>query len=245
MRKIALLVLSATAVLGTAVPSWATHGGAGNGAPNGAHYNLNIIGVSDPKTSDMTDSNRHTIFVPLSGNAKIRLCESGTDCGDGSFQVLDGNGTDGNGALFALPNPDPDGDGTTVYSVFARALGKPGGKSETTACATGPGADGVLGTEDDEVVCSVATLVLERTKGGPKFQNVSKELLYVYADVDGDGVVDRLSLFDDRAQDYFWDYSNNGLRLAQLRFYECASIVPDATDPAGATLDTDCISGTH
>jgi hypothetical protein len=27
------------------------------------------------------------------------------------------------------------------------------------------------------------------------------------------------SIFDSALQDYFWNYQNNGLRLAQLRFY--------------------------
>jgi len=31
---------------------------------------------------------------------------------------------------------DPDNTGTTDYSVFARALGKPGGKTIRTICAT-------------------------------------------------------------------------------------------------------------
>src|SRR5205814_1176518 len=33
----------------------------GNGAPSGSHYNLNIIGVANPKTADMTGANGHTI----------------------------------------------------------------------------------------------------------------------------------------------------------------------------------------
>src|SRR5207244_6763768 len=37
----------------------------GNGAPNGAHYNLNIIGVTQAKNPPLTGSDRHTIFVPL------------------------------------------------------------------------------------------------------------------------------------------------------------------------------------
>lgn len=37
----------------------------GNGAPSGPHYNLNIIGVEQEKSAKMTNSNRHTIFVPL------------------------------------------------------------------------------------------------------------------------------------------------------------------------------------
>src|SRR5438445_10399461 len=42
----------------------------GNGAPSGAHYNLNIIGVPRDKTADMTGDNGHRIFVPLWGIPK-------------------------------------------------------------------------------------------------------------------------------------------------------------------------------
>jgi len=40
---------------------------AGNGAPNGAHYNLNILGKTNCSPSTLTDSNRHTIQVLLNG----------------------------------------------------------------------------------------------------------------------------------------------------------------------------------
>jgi len=190
----------------------------GNGAPSGAHYNLNIIGVPRAKTADMTGDNGHRIFVPLWGNPKIMLTE-GPD-----FAVLDANGTDGE-ASFQLPNPDPNGDGTTVYSVFARALGTPGGKSLTTTCAIDP--------FDGAEVCSVITLTLERSKGKSTFDNVTKYLLYIYADIDGDGVLDRVPLFDSSLTGYFWDYDNQGLKLAQLRFYQCSTTVPVATDPNG------------
>jgi len=30
----------------------------------------------------------------------------------------------------------------------------------------------------------------------------------------------RIALFAGNTQDWFWNYDNNGLRLAQLRFYE-------------------------
>ena len=191
----------------------------GNGAPSGSHYQLNIIGVPKNKTADMTGDNGHRIFVPLYGNPKIMLIE-GPD-----FLVLDANGTDGT-ASFQLPNPDPNGDGTTVYSVFARALGTPGGSSLMTTCAIDP----VDGTE----VCSVNTLTLTRTKGKSTFDNVTKDLLYIYADINGDGVLDRVALFDSSLEGYFWDYDNHGLKLAQLRFYECSTTVPVATDPGGA-----------
>src|SRR6266550_2747221 len=131
----------------------------GNGAPSGAHYTLNIIGVPKDKSPDFTGGNGHRIFVDLGktgalANTRINLTE-------GDFAVLDANGTDGT-AAFQLPNPDPDGDGTTVYSVFARALGTPGGKSLTTTCAIDP--------FDGSEVCSVITLTLERGKGKSTFE---------------------------------------------------------------------------
>jgi hypothetical protein len=59
MRKALPLMLLGLAV---AVPATAQ---TGNGAPNGSHYSLNIIGVENPKTADLTGSERHTIFVAL------------------------------------------------------------------------------------------------------------------------------------------------------------------------------------
>lgn len=184
-------------------------GAAGNGAPSGSHYNLNIIGMDKGKTANMTSGNR--IFVPLSGNCKINLSE-------GTFQVLDANCTDGQSG-FQLPNPDLTNSGITTYSVWVRALGKPGGKSSTTTCATDP--------TDGNLYCSAYTSVQIRNKGQSKFTNVSKDLLYVYADINADGVLDRVPLFDDRLQDYYWQYDNNGLRLLQMRFYYLSTTVPN------------------
>ena len=168
----------------------------------GAHFDLNIIGVPEGKTADMTGNNGRRIFVPRVGSTKINLSE-------GDFQVLDANGTDGT-AAFQLPNPDPDGDGTTTYSVFARALGKPGGSSKTTTCFT----------DTTGTYCSVYSSVLVRGTGKSSFDNVSKELLYVYTDTNGDGTLERYSLFSDPMAQYYWQYDNSGLHLAQLRFYE-------------------------
>jgi hypothetical protein len=41
----------------------------------------------------------------------------------------------------------------------------------------------------------------------------------VSVDLDGDGVEEQVSLFDDALQDFFWQVDNDGLRVAQLRFY--------------------------
>jgi hypothetical protein len=149
-------------------------------------------------------SNRHVIFVPLQGNCRINLTE-------GDYNIADGNCFDVDGARFYLPDPDPDGDGVTAYSVYARTLGKPGGSSVTVTCFD----------EAGETWCSTESVVLVRSTGKSTFRNVSKELLSLCLDTDGDLVCDtREFLFDRDLADYFWSYTNNGLRLAQLRFYE-------------------------
>ena len=83
----------------------------------------------------------------------------------------------------------------------------------------------------DEEVCSTYKVELAREtgKGKNKFTNVSKELLYINADVcvdynDVTGVCEeyermRVPLFSDILEDYLWQYDNNGVRLVQLRFY--------------------------
>ena len=96
---------------------------------------------------------------------------------------------------------------------------------------------GVDAASPTDTICSVIQLELGRTRGRSTFENVSKYLLYVYADVDGDGTIDRVPLFDDRLIGYFWEYDNQGLKLAQFRFYPCTTTVP--LDPGGS-ISTTC-----
>lgn len=187
----------------------------GNGAPSGPHYNLNIIGVDNPKNFDYnefeqqnTQGQGHRIFVPLNGSAKIMLKE-------GDYGVLDANGTDGI-AAFQLPAPDPNNDGITNYSVYIRGLGKTGGHATMSSCIT----DGT------DTYCSIDQNVyvsLDAHGNDNKFINVSRELLYVYADTDGNGQVERIPLFSSPLFTYYWDYINTGLKLAQLRFYDVST----------------------
>ncbi len=208
MKRILILGLVVVVALAMVIPATLqAQAGTGNGAPSGPHFNLNIIGVPKGKTANITSGNR--IFVMLGSNnqtasTKIMLTE-------GPFAVLDGNGTDGS-ASFQLPNPDPTNSGTTTYSVWARALGKPGGSSTTTTCFTD------TTVTPAETYCSIYQMVLVRTKGQSKFTDVSKQLLYVYYMLNG--VLTREPLFYNPLVDYFWQYDNNGLKLAQLRFYE-------------------------
>jgi hypothetical protein len=52
-----------------------------------------------------------------------------------------------------------------------------------------------------------------------KFENVTKELLFIYADLDGVGQAERYPIFDPALEGYYWKYDNNGLKILQLRFY--------------------------
>ncbi len=206
----------------------------GNGAPSGAHYTLNVIGVSKEKSASFDGGSGHRIFVGLGRTGTV--ASTRINLREGDFAVLDANGTDGS-AAFQLPNPDPDGDGSTMYSVYVRALGKPGGKAAMQSCY-----------EDDlgswcavDLAGGLEPITVERTKGGAgKFTNVSKDLLYVdYCaawDAGADTIlgteddvctsVDQVALFSDDLLSYFWSYDNQGLKLAQFRFYEVPTATP-------------------
>jgi hypothetical protein len=219
----------------------------GNGAPSGAHYNLNIICVPKGKTANMTGTQGRTIFVACDGTSKINLIE-GTD-----FLVLDRNGTDGS-ASFQLPPTDTGvitdqpgvndectlnldgsftcGTGTSVYSVFARALGNRLGTAVMMLC----------GLDDLGLpVCGLDNQLKLDASGRPaKFENVTANLLYIY-NVTINGVFyKRIPLFSDVLQDYFWNYDNNGLKLLQLRFYHCTTVVP--ADWPGPIDDSACFA---
>jgi hypothetical protein len=123
-----------------------------------------------------------------------------------TFEVLDGNACDGNGALFELPNPT-----NGSYTIWVRALGTPGGNAAITPCATD--------TNTLEIVCSSTSVLLMRSKGKQTFQNVTPQLTTLTFINPSTGQPVTVSLFDPNFQDFFWNYQNNGLRLAQLRFY--------------------------
>jgi hypothetical protein len=203
-RKINFILIALTLGL-FSVTTLAGKGSKGNGAPAGAHYNLNIIGMDRDSSVDGTKGKGHRIFVKLYGNSKIWLKEGS------SFKVNDYNGLDSDGAEFQLPAADANCDGYSDYSVFARALGKPGGEAIMTTC---------IEDKSHEVICSEETLTLSRNKGPSKFTNVSKELLTIYYWDDDRGKWIRTPLFGDDSFLYYWDYDNTGLRLAQLRFYD-------------------------
>src|SRR5229473_8448339 len=162
MKKPWLVLVAAAVTLGAAVMSMAQ---TGNGAPSGPHYELGIIGVTDPKTQPLTGSDRHTIFVGLGVNKKGGDIVTNIFLTQGPFAVCDGNGFDpayacdgstvaAAGAVFQLPCDtltDTCLTGTSqAYTIWARALGKPGGGATVTTCGT---------TDLGAVICSTASEV--------------------------------------------------------------------------------------
>lgn len=174
-------------------------------------YKMNIIGHPGEIPTDNTGGEGKRIFVRLWGNTRILLSP-------GEFDILDANGTDGV-AKFQLPDPDPDNNGETWYGVYIRPKGKPGTSLSMTTCASGDFDNDP--TTPDEELCSLEPKLLVRSKGKPSVENVSKELLTLCVDTDGDLKCDeRIFLFDDRAHDYLWSADNFGLRNAEVRFLE-------------------------
>lgn len=228
MKKVVFGTLLAAAVL-FVLPLVVPAGTTGNGGLSGPHYDLNIIGVSNPKDAPMTNSNRHTIFVALGKKNSVT-----TDIWltPGPFQVCDGNGFDqatdcsgnpiqvpGNtakqlGAVFQLPcdsvtntsvdNPCASGTYTTGYYIYARALGTPYGSADVTTCAYDS-----TGT----LVCSTNNHVFMRFKSKSSFIDVTSLLTTIVT------ATTSYEIFSPLLQDYFWQYDNNGLKLLQLRFY--------------------------
>ncbi len=213
MKSKLVMALAALAIIVAAIivpNAMAGNGGNGNGAPSGAHYNLNLIGKD--KTDILPNDNQggNRIFVNLYGKSTIWLNQSD------DFAVIDADATDKDGGLFDLPAPnnsyDENGNyiGPGNYTVWIRAVGKPGGNGNITTCATDP-----LTLEE---VCSTDNVILNRTKGQQKFTDVTKELTTITY-TNSLGKVVTVDIFDPSLYGYLWDYDNNGLKVVQLRFY--------------------------
>jgi hypothetical protein len=215
----------------------ASLGWAADPTPGKNLFQLEIIAY-DGNNCPQGDPSGHRIAIKadVSDNPNGQLANTLVRQNDilltaGEFQVLDGNACVDGVARFQLP---AQGIGGTLedptfqeYEVWARLVGKPGTGVDVRTCATGPGEDGVPNTADDEIVCSTEAWVSVRQKGPgskPTFTNVSKYLLTICLDTDGNGTCDtRLALFDPLLYDYFWNWNTTGKAHAQLVFVE----VPD------------------
>lgn len=224
--KIAILCLVCT-TLG-AIPLFAA--GVGNECSGKFLFKMNIIGVDNPKTANLTNTDRKTIFVALGASGSPK--ESNIFLTQGPFTVCDGNswlpavGCPGggpvpnqNGAVFQLPcnlnvpNEVPcTGSPSVCYSVFFRALGKPGGGTTITTC--GIDATGMT------ICSSNNTGFIMRNKGTPKFMDVTAALTSLTCP---SGTTDCtagqvLPLFNSDFVNFLWQYDNQGLKNGMVVF---------------------------
>ncbi|MHC4069210.1 MAG: hypothetical protein ACYSR8_06470 [Planctomycetota bacterium] len=226
-----LVVMVLTLAMGIAI---ASQDDTGRGGPSGPHYTLNILGKAWDDKAPIEDCGEgHRIFVKLGQAENLKKGKSAikatTDImlTEGPFAVIDCDGTDGE-ATFQLPDPNGGKSGCTAYSVWIRALGKPGGDANMVLCATYD--DPCDPSPPGEICGDVVELRRRSGKGhAQKFRNVSLELLticvYICTDYNettqqcDDGYWERMYLFDPRLEDELWRYNNKGLKHAQIRFY--------------------------
>ena len=228
MKKTSIIAIGALVVAGLFLSSVVLAGnGVGNNDKNGfqvngKHYNLNIIGAKNASevgnNKIVGESMGHTMFVDLYGKTKIIM----TQDPDGEFEVVDRSG------VGEKPAKTEFNIALGHYNVYARALGKPGGKANISAY-------GDFGDFTDEFGDSIILLGyvnINRSTRKPTSVNIN-ELFYVDVtlyDTEGNivGVYEDYWVFDiDELIEYYWDYNNKGLKLLQVRFYECKLINPE------------------
>lgn len=205
---------------------------------SGPHYNLNIIGVPHDKTADMTGSNRHTLFVPLDTRGRVPNKVKIYFIAGEEFRVIDGNATDDNQAMVEVPHGDP---GTVCYYAFAVALGKPMAHGDTTYVNANVIFD--ESTNDVMLTLDMVSFKAVRGKGQPVVMDISN-IFRVSGCIDygptPDGVCDvnfnNEWVFNiEELLSYWWDYENQGLKLLQVRFYDCyGHMAQESAEPAPA-----------
>lgn len=167
--------------------------------PSGPQYSLTLIGA--PSGKEVPTAQAGWMVVPLQKPLQVAVNESE------AFAVADGNGSDGWAAL-NLPNPDPTNEGNSDYALWVRSVAKAQNGISRPQC----GIDAL-----SQEWCTGRSMV--SVKAG-QTNDVAKQLMYVYADVDNNGTSERYYIFDDALQDLFWQYDNQGMKIAHLRLYQ-------------------------
>ena len=230
MQKFQTVLLLTTVLL---MPFTARAQTKGNGLPMGQKllFNLEVIAY-DANNCPSGDASGHRIAVKADINDldKVKGADPSTlirqndiMLTEGPFQVLSSNACKNGTASFQLPANPCSGIGTSCsvdnptfqnYEVYGRLVGKPGTGVNVTTCATD--------TTTNTIVCSTESWISVRASGkngSPKFTNVSRELLSVCLDTDGNGKCDqRIALFSGGLEDFFWNWDTTGKAHAQLFF---------------------------
>ncbi len=188
------LALAVTALLSIAAPVLAT----GNGAPNGQHYNLNLIAAPNQKNDNFDGGNGARIFVKDSGSTFFYV-----HAGD-SYQVLDRDGTDGKvGWGIANPGivfPYNTETGQWQVEIYLRVLGPKGSSVDWS------------------------TYVPSFLADKPSFTDEYGQTWYLYTsfhlDRDTKFSMKTSSLLIDGYQDLLWQFDpSESFKICQMRIY--------------------------
>ena len=129
MKKIIAVVLAVVMVATLGAVAFAD---TGNGAPNGQHYNLNIIGAPKEKNANFDGGEGARIFVSRTGQTQF-FVGNGT-----SYAVLDHNGTDGKVGT-SITDPGiifPYSEGVWQVAIWVRLVGPKGSQGNWTSYYT-------------------------------------------------------------------------------------------------------------
>lgn len=196
---------------------------------SGPHLNLNIHGVPDGVDKFKVDSigdGRHSIFVPINPETdfNIEYAFSYTE----NWTVVDCDATIDGTAKIILPAYmylDTDNDGieetkqqVAYYMCYIAGLGKP---SETSEVLIAPSASyneswTAFQLNQDELIVS------GHRKGAPVWYN-GTELFFAdvtfYNGTDYSYYIDQWIFDIPGLESYWWQMTNNGVKLMQVRFY--------------------------
>lgn len=182
-------------------------------------YSLEVIAHDTCPAGTFTDSNRRAIavladFSKIVSNQDLNTLTKVnsiflTPSIDGTFQVLDGNACNSNGALVQLPQTV-----SSLYEVWVRLVGQPGSAIDVTTCATPQGST--------TIICSTDNLAKTRLtgKGQPSFWNATSSLLFISNPLLTGTTCGTSTepLFGGCLTNFFWNWDTTGRPHAQVWF---------------------------
>jgi hypothetical protein len=204
MRKLSLVALPLVALLAFGGTAESTEESdleavAEEGASSRGPFRVTLVGVPPGKTAGKTGRDGRRLFVSLSGKSDIYV-------GVGPrFEILDANGTDGRALMSCARSAA--GAAEPQVQIWARWIGETDRGMDTRRCEKD--------AATRETYCSVSSYTAREEE-----TNVTRELLTVTYDIDGDGDYEIVPMFDPSLENRFWRGDEDGFRRATLRFTE-------------------------
>ena len=182
-------------------------------------YSLEVIAHDICPKGTFDSSNRRAIavqadFSKIASNQDIHTLTKVnsiflTPSTDGTFQVMDGNACDGDGALVQLPE-----NVSSTYELWVRLVGKPSSSIDVTTCATPLGSS--------TIICSTDNFAKTRLtgKGEPSFTDATSKLLFITNPLLTGTTCGTATepLFAGCLDNFFWNWDTTGRPHAQVWF---------------------------